>query len=183
MPAQINVDGTIARASIYGVCKLCARELCNVLLKDSMEFVATAFTNVFGVGDRSKRTANFFIHKLLMGQSLDLIEGDNAYDWTYIDDAVEGLIVVGEKGKNGKQYYIGSRVPLKFKEILTRVRDIICPTAELNFGKYNDNTYTDYSCFDLDALYNDTGFECRTDFREAVLKTAEWVKTMNWEVQ
>ena len=174
------VDGTACNASIYGICKKSARGLCQVLLRDVARFNATAFTNVFGPGDFSKRTANLFIGKLLRGESLDLIEGTNKYDWTFVDDAVEGLAAVGERGLNGKQYYIGSRRPPTFRQILTEVRDTLCPGAELHFGKYIDNTYTDYSKFDLDALYNDTGFECRSDFRESILKTAEWVKTLNF---
>ena len=58
---QSTVDGTVSKASIYGVCKFCARNLCHILLRDAMEFNAAAFTNVFGVGDYSKRTANFLI--------------------------------------------------------------------------------------------------------------------------
>ena len=76
------VDGTVCNASVYGICKKSARELCQVLLRDAMAFNATAFTNVFGPGDFSKRTANLFISKLLRGESLDLIEGNNEYDWT-----------------------------------------------------------------------------------------------------
>ena len=173
------VDGTVCNASVYGVCKKSARELCQVLLRDVTCFNATAFTNVFGPGDFSKRTANLFIGKLLRGESLDLIEGNNEYDWTFVDDAVEGLVAVGERGLNGKQYYIGSRRPPTFRQILTVVRNTLCPKAELRFGKFVDNTYTDYSKFDLDALYRDTGFECQSDFRESILKTAEWVKTLN----
>lgn len=174
------VGGTVCSASVYGICKKSARELCQVLLRDVMCFNATAFTNVFGPGDFSKRTVNLFISKLLRGESLDLIEGNNEYDWTFIDDAVAGLVAVGERGKNGKQYYIGARRPPTFRQILTEVRDILCPDAQLRFGKYKDNTYTDYSRFDLDALYHDTGFECKSDFRESILKTAEWVKTLDY---
>lgn len=177
--SKSKVDGTVARASVYGVCKLCARVLCQIILRDYMDYISVAFTNVFGVGDYSKRTANFFIRRLLQGQPLDLIQGNNQYDWTYIDDAVKGLIVAGEKGKNGKQYYIGSRHLRTFREILTEVRDILCPEAELHFGRYDDSTYTDYSQFDLDALYNDTGFESTVNFKDAILKTAEWVKLMD----
>ena len=176
--SKTKIDGTVVNSSVYGVCKLCARNLCHVILRDTMEFNSTAFTNVFGYGDFSKRTANIFIGKLIKGESLDLIEGNNLYDWTYIDDAVQGLISVGNKGINGKQYYIGSRVLPTFKEILIKVRDILCPAARLNFGKYQDNTYTDYSKIDLDALYNDTGFECKSDFKESILKTAEWLRSI-----
>ncbi len=174
--SECLVDGTVTESSVYGICKLCARKLTQVLLKDRMEFNATAFTNVYGPGDFSQRTANFFIGKLLNKEPLSLITGNHPYDWTYIDDAVSGLIAVGEKGVNGKQYYIGSRTIPTFKEILIKVRDILYPEGVLNFGAYFDPSYTDYSKFDLDALYNDADFECRADFKESILKTAGWIR-------
>lgn len=176
-----TIDNSLSPASVYGTCKLCARKICEILCKDIMIFNATAFTNVFGIGDYSKRTANFFISKLLKKEPLDLIEGNNLYDWIYVTDAVEGLIAVSQKGINGKQYYIGSRELRTFKDIVIDVRNIISPETALNFGKFNDPSFTDYSRFDLNAIYYDTGFECRADFRESILKTAEWVKTLNWE--
>ncbi len=47
------------------------------------------------------------------------------------------------------------------------------------FGEFNDGANIDYSQRDLDALYNDTGFECKSDFHESILKTAEWLKARN----
>lgn len=172
-------NSILTNASVYGTCKLCANKLCEVLTYNQMEYLSTAFTNVFGVGDYSKRTANLFIGKLMNGESLSLIEGNNLYDWTYIDDAVNGLISAAEKGISGKQYYIGSRKLITFKEIITKVRDIINPQGELNFGAYVDTTHTDYSRYDLDVLYNDTGFECACDFKQSVLKTAEWLNNIH----
>lgn len=176
-----SIDGKKTNGNIYGVSKKCARIFCEFMCKDKMRFNSTAFTNVFGVGDYSRRTTNTFIKKMLAGEPLNLVPGDNPYDWIYVDDAVEGLIAVGFKGKNAKQYYIGNRQTRAFKDIIKDVRDIVNPNAELFFGTYSDNTYIDYSKFDLNALYEDTGFECKADFRESILKTAEWVKGLNWQ--
>ena len=59
------------------------------------------------------------------------------------------------------------------------MRDIIAPGVELKFGEYKDNQCIDYSKIDLDALYNDTGFECKADFTETMMRTAKWVKSLN----
>ena len=29
---------------------------------------------------------------------------------------------------------------------------------------------------DLEALYRDTGFECKSDFEESILKMVKWIK-------
>lgn len=173
-----NSDGIDTLSSIYGVCKRSSREICAVIARNTMEFCATAFTNVFGPGDYSKRTANLFISKLLRNEPLDLIEGNNLYDWIYIDDAVEGLIAVGEKGVNSQQYYVGNRALRTFREIVTEVRDVLAPGVALNFGRFADTSYTDYSNFDLDALYRDTGFMVKGNFADNIRKTAEWVKKL-----
>ncbi len=177
--SRTSCGGNVANSSIYGTCKLCVNKLCEVLCFNAMEYVAIAFTNVFGPGDVSRRTPNVFIKRLMDKQDLDLIEGDNLYDWVYVDDAVQGVIAAAEKGVSGRQYLIGNRRLRTFKDIIKNVRDVINPDSALNFGKYSDSSFTDFSHFDLDALYNDTGFECKADFRESILKTAEWVKTLD----
>lgn len=177
--SRTNYTGEIALSSIYGACKRCAGTICEVLCFNAMEYVPIAFTNVFGPGDASRRTPNFFIKKLMNKHDLDLIDGDNLYDWVYVDDAVQGVIAAAEKGTSGRQYLIGSRQIRTFREIIEAVRDVINPGSALFFGKYKDDSFIDFSHFDLDALYNDTGFECKADFRESILKTAEWVKTLD----
>jgi len=166
-----------AKKNIYGLAKQAAVDLLRALsIEYNIVFNAVLFTNVFGVGDCSRRSTNVFIKQLLSGENLNLISGEHKHDWTYIDDAVQGILSILTKGQNGKSYYVGKRNLFSFKEIITRVRDILSPEAELNFGFYDDKGYIDYSEIDLDELYRDTGFECQADFKESILKTAEWLK-------
>ena len=66
-----------------------------------------------------------------------------------------------------------------FRSKLIAMKDILHSKSELKFGEYKDETFVNYTDFDLDALYNDTGFECKSNFRESILKTAEWLKARN----
>lgn len=164
-------------SSIYGLSKTCAENFIkSILLKSNIKYNTVFFTNVFGIGDYSNRTANLFISNLMNGKNLDLIEGNNLYDWVYIDDVVAGIKTVLEFGNDKKDYYIGHKLLRTFKDIITDVRDYINPNSKLNFGKYEDDTYIDYQEIDLCSLYNDTGFEVKADFKESILKTAEWLK-------
>ena len=58
------------------------------------------------------------------------------------------------------------------------MKTILCPNRQLTFGEISEDTYVDYTKFDLNALYNDTGFECKSDFKESILKTAEWLRSI-----
>lgn len=164
-------------SSVYGMAKTCAENFIKlILLKTNVNYNTVFFTNVFGIGDHSARTANFFIISLLQNKDLNLIEGNNLYDWVYIDDVVSGIKAVLEFGSDKKDYYIGHKHLRTFKEIITDVRNYINPNSKLNFGKYKDDAYIDYREVDLLSLYNDTGFEAKADFKESILKTAEWLK-------
>lgn len=173
-----------ARKNIYGLAKQAATDLLRAgAIENGIHFNTVLFTNVFGVGDHSMRSTNTFIKQLLSGKDLELIEGGHEHDWTYIDDAVMGIRAILEQGKNGKSYYVGRRQLITFRDIITEVRDIVNPHSDLKFGYYDDKGYIDYSLIDLDELYRDTGFECKADFKESILKTTEWVASQGKQVQ
>ena len=175
-PVLKNGEKYFLPKNIYGAAKTAATRLLYAgALENGIEFNSVLFTNVFGVGDRSKRSTNSMLSQLLAGEALNLISGERLHDWTYIDDAVEGILTVLEKGIDGTSYYIGSRKLKTFQNIITQVRDIVAPTVELRFGHYEDEAFIDYLQIDLERLYRDTGFACQTDFDESIRKTAAWL--------
>lgn len=166
--------------SIYGSARFSAQVMCETIAHlNKIKFNTILLTNCFGVGDYSSRSTNSIIRTLLSGESPKLIEGNNKHDWIYIDDLIDGLIAVGEAGKDFKTYYVGNRQLKTFREIIECVRDIINPDIDLKFGTYSDSAYIDYSLIDLDALYIDTGFECKSDFNQSIFKTMEWIKFLD----
>ena len=170
-----------AFCNVYGSTKHAARIMAQaVAAQRKMTFISVAFANTFGPGDRSKRSTNLFIHKLLNGEALDLTEGQHLYDWNYIDDTINGLVLAGEKGKTDSVYYIGNNERRPLKDIVCDVRDILNPKVEIRLGTYKEDFHVDYSCVDVHKLYRETGYLAKTDFSEAVLKTADWVKLLNW---
>ena len=175
-------EKTNTPVNVYGLCKKTAQDLCYALCTNTgTGYNSAILTNTFGVGDHSKKAVNFFIKTMLENKPLSLVKGEHKNDWLYIDDTVNGLVNIGTKGLQGKHYYIGHRKITKFKEKLTEMKDVLMSRSEMNFGQYPETTYIDYDRFDLDALYNDTGFECKADFKESILKTAEWVKGLDWD--
>lgn len=171
------IDGKNGYCSIYGAAKTASKAFARATAhRAGTEFCGVIFTNVFGVGDCSNRSSNSIIKQLLQGDNLKSIKGEALYDWSYIDDVVGGLYAVGEKGIDGKEYYVGSNRLRPFKDIISEVRDVLAPNAEIEFGAFDDNAYVDYTSIDIYELYRDTGFYPNCDFRESILKTAEWLK-------
>ena len=170
-----------AHCNIYESAKHAARIMAHATAaQKGVPFLCVAFANTFGVGDRSHRSTNLFIHKLLNKEELDLTEGIHLYDWNYIEDTIQGLVLAGEKGQLDLVYYIGSNNLRPLKDIVSEVRDILAPDVEIRLGTYKEDFHVDYSSIDITRLYRDTGYLPTWNFKEAVLATAEWVKNLEW---
>ena len=172
-----EINGKKGLCSVYGAAKAASKSFAAVVShRAGMLFCGALFTNVFGVGDRSSRSTNTIIGKLLRGEDIDATKGDDLYDWSYIDDIVGGIYAIGEKGIDGKEYYVGSNRLRPFKDIISEVRDIVSPGSAIHFGTFEDNAYVDYTNIDVYQLYRDTGYYPLSDFKESIIKTAKWLQ-------
>lgn len=175
-------EQSVYPVNYYGIVKKASVDYCMAICnKNKMECNIAILTNTFGPGDISRKAVNTFIHKLLNNEELNLVPGNRPNDWVFVDDTAAGIIAAAEAPYSGKKYYVGHKHISTFKEKLIEMKAVLKSGSELKFGTFIDNSFVDYSVFDANELYNDTGFECKTDFGESILKTAEWVKTLNWE--
>lgn len=166
---------------IYSGAKIAAEIIGRTMAyNNEMEFLSGLISMPYGENNYAKNLPNILIHQFIKGSQPKLIEGNNKYDLVYVDDIAEAFVKIGQRGINMKSYYVGHRNLPTFKELITEIKDILAPECELKFGEYKDGLDLDYSQIDLDALYNDTGFECKADFKESIIKTAEWVSTLGW---
>ncbi len=169
-------NGVRQKSSVYGAAKTYGEALGKIeAAKYKMEFCTAIFSNVFGVGDRSARSTNKIIRSFLNNKCPLLIDGETLFDWTYIDDALEGLALINEKGKNGQCYYIGGEKARKFSDIISDVRDVVNHELVLSYGTLIDKKYIDYSEIDKKNAKKDLGFMAKSDFKESIKKTMEWV--------
>ena len=167
--------------NVYGAVKESARLTAQaVAYQKGIEMVSVAFSNTFGPGDYSTRTPNLFISKFQKHEDVDLTEGVDLYEWTFIDDTVDGLLAAAEKGKAGELYYIGSNNVRPLIDIVNDIREVIYPEGKINVGKYKEAFKCDYSSIDTFKLYRDTGFQAKCDFKESVLKLSDWLKEIDF---
>ena len=165
-------------ACIYGIAKLSCDLMCKTIAADlGIQYNTAVIGSCFGPGDKSRRIHNVFISSMLQGMRPKLVEATNMHDWIYIDDVADMFYAIGCKSTNMKNYYIGHNRLRVLKDILSDVRDILNPQMEIVFGEIKAPFLIDYSLVDINSVYEDTGYQCSSDFRECILKTAEWVKT------
>lgn len=167
---------TNIKGRIYGMGKKMASDIMQKMAYDAgIEYIHALLANTYGPNDYNNKAVSQFIKKMVNNIDLQLIDANDLADWVYVDDTVNGLIACGEKGKNLKAYYIGHRVIKSFGDYIESLKQVLNSQSKLDFGVFVEALGYDYSKVDLDALYNDTGFECTSDFKESIIKTKNWL--------
>ena len=176
--ATMKTTNVTSRSTLYSTSKITAEYMARILADDlGIEYVGGIISNIYGPGEMSPRLVNTTIRKLQGGEHCSFSAGEQMYDFIYIDDAAKAFYELGENAKSHRSYYIGSRNPRPLKEFLIKIRNVVSPDEVIGLGEipFNGISLT-YKEFDVDALYNDTGFLPSVSFEQGIKETAEWMK-------
>ncbi|MBM6828644.1 NAD(P)-dependent oxidoreductase [Anaerotignum lactatifermentans] len=163
-----------APSEIYGWAKKAAWEMCR-RHQGETEVLWGRITNAYGAGEDSSRLICRSLKEISRGRRLSFTDGTQLYDFLYITDAAEAFFLLGEKGKGGKAYTIGSgraRPLRQWLEILLSESG-----GQGDFGILTQQG-SGLTAEELDSsqLRKDTGFLPQVDFREGIRRTMAWQK-------
>lgn len=166
-------------ATLYHSAKLAADFFMRTLAGElGMEYIRGLIPSVYGPCFETKTT--IFLHqsmeRLLRGEHCSFTTGEQPYDFVYVDDAVEAFARLGGMGRGNRTYYIGNP-PRRLRDFLEELAEVVAPRAKLGFGELPDTgIILDYGQFYSNALFEDTGFRPKIDFKEGVEQTLLWLK-------
>lgn len=162
----------------YGIAKLCAGQMTKIACKQlGLQHIWTRILSVYGPNDGENSMIISTIRKLLKGEVPEFTKGEQEWDYLFCDDAARAMRLIGEKGRNGKIYCIGSGRAYPLIEYIFRLRDAVDPELEIAVGAlpYGEKQVM-HLCADIRELREDTGFEPEVDFETGIRKTVDWVK-------
>ena len=162
----------------YGMAKLCAGQMSRVeCQKRNIRHIWTRILSVYGPYDGEFTMITSTIRKLLNGEVPALTKGEQQWDYLYSGDAARALLLLGEKGVDGKIYCLGSGKAQPLLHYMETIRDAINTDAKLGVGEipYGPKQVM-YLCADIEDLRRDTGFEPQIDFAEGIKRTIDWIK-------
>ncbi len=154
----------------YGIGKLTAglmtRQHAHQL---GMEHVWVRLLSIYGPNDGPQSLIMSTIHKIQAGEVPQLTKGEQWWDYLFSGDAAKALMLLGEKGRDGKTYILGSGKVRQLKEYVMDIRDVIRPDARLDFGAipYYDHQVM-YLQADISEMIEDTGWRPETEFRDGI---------------
>lgn len=121
--AGATEDAICNPSNLYGILKLSGEKITLQYTKD-METVIIRPSAVYGPYDVEDRVVSKFILAAMRGETLKVNGPDEQLDFTYVDDAAQGIALASVYGKPGKIYNITrgeSRTLLEAAELAIKI--------------------------------------------------------------
>lgn len=140
-----------------------------------IEFVNFRFSNVYGMYDDSDRVVPLFIRLTKEGKDLTVFGEDKLLDFTYIDDAVHGVMQALDRFERARNqvYNLAYGQGTTILEVAETLRQRMGATNRIQMGQVRTGEVVRYVA-DLTRARELLRYEPRFAFREGLEKTVEW---------
>lgn len=162
----------------YGIAKLCAGQMSRILCEQkNICHIWTRILSVYGPYDGENTMIMSTIRKLLNGEKPQFTKGEQQWDYLYSRDAGKAMYLLGNSGRHGKIYCIGSGKTRALSEYISIIKEYINPNAELGIGEipYAPKQVM-HLCADISELTTDTRFLPEYEFEQGIFETINWYK-------
>lgn len=167
------------RHIIYALAKISARRLLKVKSKSmNIEYNYVNHSHVMGEGDEKDSFLQTTLIKLIKNEALIFSSGEQLFDVISLQDCVEGYWLVGDLGKNGEDYWVGSGYPKRLRQYVEIMYHMYPSKQQMQFGNLG---YEEVSVepieFSTEKLTTDTGYSPKMSYQETVrflYNSREW---------
>ena len=173
-----DIEFTVPTHSrIYAAIKYSSEVIGKTLAyENNLKYSTALLALTYGEGNATNILPNMMIRNSSLGLDINLITGNDYFDMIYIEEAIQGIIMVALYGKAYESYFVGHEPLYTFREIVERISNTLQNKMPLNFGAYPDPSYTfDYCSVDRSKLSRDTGYKCQYDLEKAIGNTKKWL--------
>lgn len=176
------IDGTgmSAPSDLYSATKAATRDFCSILCQQySIELIWTLITSIYGPGRDDNNLISYVIKSLLKGEKPSCTKLEQKWDYVFINDLVNALALIGEKGKAGKIYPIGSGDHRTLREYVEIIRERINPELPIGIGDIPyKSDLIDNQIMDISELQKDTGYIPAFSFENGIKSVIDDYRTI-----
>ena len=140
-----------------------------------MEHVIVRFSNVYGMYDDSIRVVPLFIRQARKNEPMKVFGEKKCLDFTYIDDAVDGVMKIlmsFEKGKNST-YNLAYGEGTTIVRLAEAVKELLGSSSKIEIGPSRTGEVIRYVA-DVSKARQTFGYDPKTPFEEGIRKAVEW---------
>ena len=176
--AKISPDSPVNPTTPYGAAKLASGQLARMLCKElGMECIWPRIFSVYGIYEKETTMVASGLRKMLAGEKTSFTPALQRWEYLFSADAGRAYYLIGEKGKDGAVYCVGSGKAAPLKDYIEIMAELT-GAEETGIGArpYPAGTVMNL-CADISSLTEDTGFVPEYTFREGIRETITWLKT------
>lgn len=154
-----------------------------------LPLIVTNCSNNFGEWQFPEKLIPLSIQKIINEEQIPIYgNGLQIRDWLYVEDHVDALLLISEKGKINEDYCIGGNSEIKNIDLVNKISKIINKNSIykhsldnlISFVKDRPGHDTRYA-INFNKITNDLGWEPKTDFDIALEKTINWyLRNQEW---
>ena len=174
---RISPDSPVHPTTPYGASKLAANQLSRMLCRElGMEWIWPRIFSVYGIYEKETTMIASGLRKMLNGEKTAFTPATQRWDYLYSKDAGHAYYLIGEKGRDGSIYCVGSGQAKPLREYILKMAEIT-GAADPGIGaKECPPGAVMNLCADIDSLKEDTGFAPEYTFEEGIKETIGWLQ-------
>lgn len=137
------------------------------------------FSNVYGMYDDSDRVVPLFIRNALAGEPLRVFGKEKLLDFTYITDAVDGVMRAIERFDKvaGKTFNIATGTGSTLLELARLVKGATCSNSKIVIEESRTGEVVRYIA-NISRAKRLLGYRPKVGFEEGVRRSIEWYRTL-----
>lgn len=160
---------------IYAISKLAARDMCKlVAYLEKIDYVHTRFSTFIDKDFSANGFVSLVLKKIVNKEPFDAPQNFQLFDLLPIEEGVKAYFLIGEKGKNKADYFIGSGKPRGLNHYFEQLKAVIA-----------GNDFSEEECllachqilgandFSIRDLISETGFALDITFEDFIMKYAK----------
>jgi UDP-glucose 4-epimerase len=142
-----------------------------------LDHITFRFSNVYGMYDDSVRVVPLFIRLARKNEPLTVFGKDKYLDFTYIDDAVDGIIAAISKFDDAKNntYNIAYGEGTSITHLAEEVKRLLKSSSEITLGQSRTGEVIRYVA-DVTKAQKKLGYKPKTPFADGIAKAVKWYK-------
>jgi UDP-glucose 4-epimerase len=166
-------------ASPYAAAKLAAGAYARMFVKLYGTRVVTLRPYMtYGPAQNRSKIVPYTILSLLRHEAPQLVRGDRALDWIYVDDVVEAFVQAAWRpGLEGLTLDVGSGTAMPIRDVADRLVSLIAPDLTPRYGAPADGPAPVARVADVGPTTVALGWRPATSLERGLAMTVDWYRT------
>ena len=169
-------DGDLKPNNLYGESKLVAERFTkHYHTHYGVDYNIVRPSGVYGPGDMDDRVLSKFFAKAIANQKIEVHDGSNKVDFTFIDDTAKGIIKVALGIENNMSFNITAGHAITLRDAAERIIKLTGSKSKIvDIGM--NKLYPRRGTLDITRAKNMLGYNPEVDFDEGLKRYYEWLR-------